>query len=85
MKDMKKIVIALAGLVIMAACNPSHENGGESGTVNDGFEGAGDANGGLAGDTAQHFNPSVDTAIGDNRVDTEKRDTSKYHVGKDPD
>ncbi|HYH16749.1 MAG TPA: hypothetical protein VD794_16070 [Flavisolibacter sp.] len=76
---MKKLMIVLAGLVVMAACNPSHNNPGEGGTVNDGFEGAGDANGGIAGDSANYgSNPSVDTAVGEDRVDTEQRDSSKY-------
>ena len=72
---MKKIVIVLAGFICLQACS---NNGGESGTVDDGIK-AVDENGALS-DTTKNFDPSVDTALGDNRVDTEKRDTSTYKV-----
>jgi hypothetical protein len=75
---MKKLLVILAGFVMLNACNPSNENPGESGTVNDGFSGAGDANGALPGDTGHGNNTnSIDTAAGDHRVDTERRDTVK--------
>jgi hypothetical protein len=73
---MKKIMIVLAGVVLMAACNPSNNKPGESGTVDDGIKPV-DQNGAFS-DTTKNFNPSVDTAIGDDRVGTEKRDTSHY-------
>jgi len=82
MKDMKKMMFALVGLVFMAACNPSHNNPGESGTVDDGIK-AVDQNGALSdADSVKQFNPSVDTALGDDRVDTEMRDTNTYKVPK---
>jgi len=72
---MKKIVIILAGFVFLQACN---SNPGESGTVDDGIK-AVDENGALS-DTTKNFNPSVDTALGDDRVDTEMRDSNTYKV-----
>jgi hypothetical protein len=75
---MKKILILAAGIITLQACNPSNNNPGESGTVDDGIKTV-DENGALS-DTTKQFNPSVDTTIGDNRVDTEKRDTSTYKV-----
>ena len=80
MKNMKKVMMALAGLVVMAACNPSSDNPGESGTVDDGIK-AVDQNGALS-DTTKNFDPSVDTALADDRVDTEMRDSSTYKVPK---
>ena len=72
---MKKIMTVLAGLVFLQACN---SNPGESGTVDDGIK-AVDENGALS-DTTQNFNPSVDTALGDDRVDTEMRDSNTYKI-----
>lgn len=72
---MKKIFAVLMSIALLQACNPSNNNPGESGTVNDGFDGAGDANGGLP-DTLNTTSPAIDTAIkGDQRVDTEQRDS----------
>ena len=69
---MKKVFVIITSLFVLQACS---NNGGESGTVNDGFKGAGDPNGGLA-DTANNTNgPAIDTARMDHRTDTEKRDT----------
>jgi hypothetical protein len=75
---MKKLAILIAGIITLQACNPSNNNSGETGTVNDGIK-AIDENGALS-DSTNNYNPSVDTTIGDNRVDTEQRDTSKYRV-----
>ena len=75
---MKKFLIVSAGILFLTACNPSSNNPGESGTVDDGIK-AVDENGALS-DTTKNFNPSVDTGIGDNRVDTEMRDTSTYKM-----
>ena len=75
---MKKLAILIAGIIKLQACNPSNNNSGETGSVNDGIK-AVDENGALS-DSTKNYNPSVDTAIGDNRVDTEQRDTSKYRV-----
>ena len=72
---MKKILMILTSIALLQACNPSNKNPGESGTVNDGFDGAGDANGGLP-DTMKTASPAIDTALGgDQRVDTERRDS----------
>ncbi|HVG12872.1 MAG TPA: hypothetical protein VM843_07700 [Flavisolibacter sp.] len=72
---MKKILMVLISIALLQACNPSNKNPGESGTVNDGFDGAGDANGGLP-DTMKTASPSIDTAMkGDQRVDTQQRDS----------
>lgn len=69
---MKKILICLTAWTLFIACN---NNPGESGAVNDGFKGGADPNGALPDSAGLHTNPAVDTAIGDNRVDTEKRDS----------
>jgi len=74
---MKKTMLALAGFIFLQACN---SNPGESGTVDDGIK-AVDENGALS-DTTKNFDPSVDTALGDDRVDTEVRDTSTYKLPK---
>lgn len=59
------------------ACN--NPNPGESGVVNDGFQGAGDPNGGLAGDTLYQSPAAegIDSAADDHRVDTWKRDSAQ--------
>lgn len=67
----------LAGFVFLQACN---SNPGESGAVDDGIK-AVDENGALS-DTTKNFDPSVDTALGDDRVDTEMRDTNTYKLPK---
>ncbi len=73
---MKKILFSLLSIALLQACNPSNNIPGESGTVNDGFEGSGDRNGGLS-DTNQHT-PAVDTSIkGNQRTDTQQRDSIK--------
>ena len=72
---MKKILMVLAGFIFLQACN---SNPGESGTVDDGIK-AVDQNGALS-DTTKNFDPSVDTALGDDRVDTEMRDSNTYKV-----
>lgn len=67
----------MAVLVSLMACG---NNPGESGAVDDGFEGAGDPSGGVAGDTViQHTDTATDTAaFGKDRVDTEKRDSAAH-------
>ena len=70
---MKKGLIVIATFFVLQACS---NNGGESGAVNDGIK-AVDSNGALDDSRKQARNPSVDTSIGDDRVDTEKRDSSK--------
>ena len=68
---MKRIVAIVTSIILLSACS---NNGGESGVVNDGFNGAGDTNGGLS-DTSQIYNPEIDTSRSEDRVDTEKRDS----------
>ena len=70
---MKKILVVVTGLFLLVACN---NNPGESGTVNDGFKGGADGNGALSDSAGLNTNPSLDTAIGDDRVDTERRDST---------
>lgn len=50
-------------------------NGGESGAVDDGMR-ATDSNGALPDDTAQMNNGRIDTSKGEDRVDTERRDST---------
>jgi hypothetical protein len=75
---MKKLFVILAGFILLQACNDNNENPGESGTVNDGFQGAGDNNGALPGDTGYGGAnaTTIDTAADDHRVDTERRDST---------
>lgn len=73
---MKKVLAIAALLVTLMACN--NPNPGESGDVNDGFEGTGDPSGGLPGDTLYSNKATgIDTAADDHRVDTWKRDSVK--------
>lgn len=68
---MKKILIALAVFAVFESCS---NNGGESGTVNDGIKPV-DSNGGLADTPYTHLNPATDSSKMENRVDLSKRDT----------
>lgn len=72
---MKKMLVFITGLFLTVACS---NNPGESGTVNDGFKGGADANGALSDSSGLNPNPTVDTAVGNHRVDTERRDTLKH-------
>jgi len=72
---MKKLLFVFISAALLQACTGQ---GGESGTVNDGFSGVGDDNGGLP-DTITNPNPSIDTSIkGEQRVDTERRDSVNF-------
>src|SRR5215212_532600 len=62
---MKKGFIVLAGMFFLLSCS---NNGGESGAVNDGFNGAADSNGGLADTPNQHNTPAIDTSKKEDRV-----------------
>lgn len=66
---MKKIVTIAMAVMLLQACGS-----GEGGTVNDGFDGAGDANGALQ-DTAGGalYDGVTDTARQENRVDIQQR------------
>lgn len=65
---MKKI-LSLALIVSLYACGS-----GEGGTVNDGFDGAGDANGALQDTTnAPLYDSTTDTSRQENRVDLQQR------------
>ena len=66
---MKKAFVILLSIFVLSACS---NNGGERGTTNDGFDGVSDTNGALP-DTPYQAHPSTDTAKGEHRVDTEKR------------
>lgn len=68
---MKKIAIAILIGGVLHACGP---NSTQSGVDNDGIK-AVDRNGALPDDTTIRANPSIDTAKGENRVDTERRDS----------
>jgi hypothetical protein len=68
---MKKVLITLAGFIILQSCS---NNGGESGTVNDGIKPI-DSNGGLADTPYVTAQPATDSAKLENRVDLSKRDT----------
>jgi len=70
---MKKGLMIIASFFLLQACS---NNGGESGVVNDGIK-AVDSNGALDDSRRQPRDSSVDSSIGDDRVDTEKRDSSK--------
>lgn len=70
---MKKLLVIVSSFLILQACS---NNGGESGAVDDGIKEVGDQNGGLP-DTAGKPNPSTDTTMGEDRVDTQKRDSTK--------
>ncbi len=73
---MRKVIAMLSLVAVLQACS---NNGGESGVVNDGIR-ASDSNGALPDGHNVPANPSsVDTAHGDHRVDTEKRDSSTIH------
>jgi len=66
-----KILILLAGFVLVQSCGNNH---GEGGTVNDGIKIV-DSNGGLADTPYTHSNAATDTSKMENRVDLSKRDT----------
>lgn len=69
---MKKL---LTGLVIIAftACN--NDGKVEKGVVNDGIKPV-DTNGALADTPNARYNPAIDTTIGEDRTDLQRRDTS---------
>ncbi|HEX2532174.1 MAG TPA: hypothetical protein VHK69_00485 [Chitinophagaceae bacterium] len=61
---------------LLSACN--NPNPGESGAVNDGIKTV-DENGALQ-DTAPVIpNPGIDSSLGEDRVDTERRDSAIQH------
>lgn len=71
---MKKIIVILCSVLILQACS---NNGGESGTVNDGIKMV-DSNGGLA-DTPYRKNQSAtDSSKWEGKEGTSKRDTFKH-------
>ncbi len=72
---MKKILFVLISAALLQACTGQ---GGESGTINDGFSGIADDNGALP-DTLTNPNPAIDTSIkGEQRVDIERRDSVNH-------
>ncbi|HEU4471014.1 MAG TPA: hypothetical protein VFR58_08025 [Flavisolibacter sp.] len=70
---MKKLAIILSSFVMLQACG----NTDQGGTVDDGFKDPGDSNGALNNNLPSR-DPSTDSALGDDRVDTERRDSSRY-------
>ena len=60
--------MTLALMVSLYACGS-----GETGTVNDGFDGAGDANGALQDTTNAQYNPATDSSRQEGRVDIQQR------------
>lgn len=71
---MKKLLVILGSVLILQACS---NNGGESGTVNDGIKIV-DSNGGLA-DTPYTKNQSAtDTTKWEGKEGTSKRDTFNH-------
>lgn len=74
---MKKGFFAIGLFVFMSCSN----NSGESGVQDDGFKGAGDPNGGLS-DTQKNYTPRTDSALGEDRVDTWKRDSASKTTPK---
>ena len=67
---MKRILLMIAVAGMLQACGGS----GEKGTINDGFDGAGDANGALQ-DTGNTpiYDGTTDTSRQENRVDLQQR------------
>ncbi len=65
---MKRILVIVLSFIILESCS---NNGGESGTVNDGYNGISDPNGGLP-DTGEARLKNDSSRL---RVDTEKRDS----------
>ena len=67
---MKRILATIAVIGMLQACGGS----GEKGTINDGFDGAGDANGALQDTTnAPLYDGTTDTSRQENRVDIQQR------------
>ena len=66
---MKRFLITIAIAGMLQACGGS----GEKGTINDGFEGAGDANGALQDTSGAQLDPATDTSRQENRVDLQQR------------
>lgn len=65
---MKKI-LSIALVMSLYACGGS----GEKGTINDGFDGAGDANGALQDTGHVQNNPAIDSSRQEGRVDIQQR------------
>jgi hypothetical protein len=70
---MKNVLLAMVLFAVMVSCGPTT---GESGANDDGIK-AVDSNGAFRDDTAMQYNPATDTAIGEDRVDIQKRDSVK--------
>jgi hypothetical protein len=68
---MKKLISILIAFALLGACN----NSDQGGTVDDGIKTL-DSNGALQDTAPMQSSPTIDTARADDRVDTERRDTS---------
>ena len=67
---MKRLLTIAMAVMLLQACGDS----GEKGTINDGFDGAGDANGALQDTTnAPLYDGTTDTSRQENRVDLQQR------------
>lgn len=70
---MKNIFLAMVVAMAMLACGPTT---GEGGANDDGIK-AVDSNGAFQDTAPVSPNPSTDTAIGEDRVDLQKRDSTQ--------
>lgn len=70
-----KRILCIAGLLGLAACGPQT---GQEGAVDDGIRTV-DENGALRDSSGFVPSPGVDSAMGDHRVDTERRDSSTFN------
>jgi hypothetical protein len=70
---MKKVLLIIMLVYAVSACGPTT---GDKGANEDGIQ-AMDSNGAFRDDTTMQANPSTDTAIGEDRVDIQHRDSVK--------
>lgn len=67
---MKRLLTIAMAVMLLQACGDS----GEKGTINDGFDGVGDANGALQDTSdAALYDSRTDTSRQENRVDIQQR------------
>jgi hypothetical protein len=71
---MKKALIISGVIFFLASC--SNGSTTDRGVQDDGIKVV-DSNGGLPDTAKQPYNPKTDTAMGEDRVDIQKRDSSK--------
>ena len=66
-----KVLALIFCSALLFACNPSNNNPGESGAINDGMKPV-DQNGALQ-DTGNKYTPQTDTVKAEDRVDVQPR------------